>query len=340
MRALLSLRHLYPSVQEHRQVEVEVLRRLRETLPLTHLTPPPKPPRLLRYAEKNAFSILFLAIYRALGIGAERRNFYGVVNHALRGIVTATDNLLDDEYKEMLPFDFPESATRFKSVMHILVFDRILASALGDAVTAGVLAPEARAGLGAQLFHALVAIGTEEASEEGGVEAILPPEEILESVHSRKGCDLLRLAFVAPRHVEKERTRELELSDQGVCRIGLALQMVDDLVDVAEDLRGRRHNYLVSSVWHEGPPAEKERLRSCLEERESCELRAEELEGASRRVMERAMVEALGGFDALEQAGFWIGAEEARPLLRRLFYLRGAGPLWELLRHTSAGGSG
>lgn len=45
------------------------------------------------------FSILFLSVYKALGIPQERRMMYGVINHCLRGLVTGTGNLLDNEYK-------------------------------------------------------------------------------------------------------------------------------------------------------------------------------------------------------------------------------------------------
>lgn len=338
MKEFLVLRHLYPSVREHRRVEAEVLRELREVLPAPYVAPAPRPPGFLRYVEKNAFSILFLAIYRALGIPPERRHLYGLINRAVRGLVTATDNLLDDEYKEMLPLAFPAKATRFKSVMHILIFDRILAAVLERAVDDGVLAPEDRGALAARLFHALVPIGSEEASEEGGVERLLTPEEILQDVHARKGCDLLCLAFVAPRLLERERAGPLTRADRGVCSIGLALQMVDDLVDVGVDLRDRRHNYLVSTVWHEGTEAERTELRRCLDGSGDCPLRGEDFPHGARLVMERAIGTAVEGFRALEQAGFWLGPDSALPLLRRLFYLRGAGALWELGPGAGTGG--
>ncbi len=59
------------------------------------------------YFRKNFFSITFLALYRSVGVPPERRLFYGVVNHAIRGVVTASDNILDDEYKLPLPLALP-----------------------------------------------------------------------------------------------------------------------------------------------------------------------------------------------------------------------------------------
>ena len=109
------LRKFYPSLQEHKTVEAETSLLLKETLQGKYIEPQKNDHSLFRYAQHHFFSILFLSIYRALGIPRERRLFYGMINHAIRGIVTGTDNLLDDEYKEILPIRFPEKATRFKS---------------------------------------------------------------------------------------------------------------------------------------------------------------------------------------------------------------------------------
>src|SRR5512139_3057722 len=94
VRALIAFRRLYPSVQEHRQVEAETRRLLEATLAKPYLGPPPSVVGTLKYARRHFFSSLFLAIYRTAGVPQERRLFYGVLNHAIRGIVTGTDNLL------------------------------------------------------------------------------------------------------------------------------------------------------------------------------------------------------------------------------------------------------
>ncbi len=328
MLSLLALRRLLPSIREHRLVEAETHRLLRETLAAEYIDPCPQALGPLKYAQRNIFSILFLAIYRALGVGAERRLLYGIVNHAIRGIVTGTDNLLDDECKMMLPLRFPEKACRFSSVMHILLFDRFLFRVVDEAADRGIIKEEDRTDLQQDIFQALVPIGEEEASEEGGVTEILPPAEILTSVHMYKGGNLLRLAFIAPRRVETELQGPIALADRGIYRIGMALQVIDDLTDLYEDLRDRRHNYLASAILHEGPAAERAELA-----------RARAAGGAGRppveqvfpqsagRVMHRAVGEALAGFALLEQAGFWLRRPAALDLIRALFHLRGVGQL-------------
>jgi hypothetical protein len=328
---LLNLRKLVPAIREHRAVEQKVLELLEQTLQSQYLKPYRLSVNVLKYTQSNIFSILFLAVYRAIGIPPERRLLYGVINHAVRGIVTGTDNLLDDEYKEMLPLKFPAEATRFKSVMHILLFDRFLFQIIEEAVRGGMLPDEHRQLVQQKIFQAMVPIGEEEASEEKGVAAILPPEEILKSVHMYKGGNLLRLSFVAPRLVEKGLFAPLETADGGVYRIGMALQVIDDLTDFYDDLRDRRHNYLLSSIHHEGTPEERQILDRLLAERPATGAPVAELfRDSIGRVMHRAIGEALAGFAALEEAGFWLNRRDALRLVRHLFRLRGVGELLAL----------
>ena len=56
VRALIAFRRLYPSVQEHRQVEAETRRLLDDTLDQAYLGPPPPAVGTLKYARRHFFS--------------------------------------------------------------------------------------------------------------------------------------------------------------------------------------------------------------------------------------------------------------------------------------------
>jgi hypothetical protein len=332
MLPLAAVRKLFPATAEHQQVEEEVDLLLRGILDSRYIRTKREFPRPLRYAQRNFFSILFLAVYRALGIPREHRLFYGTINHCLRGIVTGTDNLLDDEYKELLPLDFPERATRFKSAMHLLLFDRILDAAVERAAREGLVPRGKTRPLLQAVFQALVPIGAEEAREEAGIHKIISPAAVLSSVHMYKGGKLLGLSFVAPRFLDEERAAPLALADQGIYAIGVALQMIDDLTDFYEDIRNRNHNYLISVIDCEGTPEEKTRLRTVLA--------ASGKEGppiedgfadSLGQVMEQAIGRALDGFDLLARAGFPLERPAALSLIRALFRLRGVGHLLAFL---------
>ncbi|MGZ4894301.1 MAG: class 1 isoprenoid biosynthesis enzyme [Halobacteriota archaeon] len=330
--SLTALRRFYPSIKEHKMAEEEVRRLLHETLDERYIKRDAPQLGMLKYAQKNFFSILFLSIYRALNIPCSRRIMYGMMNHSIRGIVTGTDNILDDEYKELLPLRFSKKATRFKSVMHILLFDHFLLRVLDEAVKDQLMTLEEKYLVQQKIFEALVLIGEEEATEEGGISRILPPAEILSSVHMYKGGNLLRLAFVAPRILEKELSAELEQVDKGVYSIGMALQVIDDLTDFYSDIRRQNHNYLVSSIYFEGTATERKKLEVILvdEAAETLPIEKQFAESVSR-VMERAIGEALMGFDRLHDAGYWINRSEALDLIEFLFKVRGVTHLLSLL---------
>ena len=69
--------------------------------------------------EKNLFSTLFLATQHGLGVSEDRLLFCGLVNQCMRAWVTGCDNLLDDEFKSVIPFDLKAGGYRFQSVLTI-----------------------------------------------------------------------------------------------------------------------------------------------------------------------------------------------------------------------------
>lgn len=316
---------LYTSLREHREVEDDIMRQLQICLDDRYISQAKKRwVNPLHYAQKHFFSILFLAVYRAIGIHPESRQYYGMLNHCLRGIVTGADNILDDEYKELLPLNFPEPAIRFKSVMHILLFDRFIVRITKSMEEQNLLGSTDATFVQQKLFDALVPIGAEEAQEEGGVYNILPPSEILSTVHMYKGGKLLCLAFVAPQLIESSCKNKLHFADRGIFSIGIALQLIDDLTDFYEDILHANHNYLVSSITYRGNNREKDALEQALSQGNKNFPAIESLYADSiNLVMEEAIGEALYGFELLEQAGFWVNRKQAYDLIKNLFVLRG-----------------
>lgn len=278
------------------------------------------------YLSRNVFSLLFLAIYKSLGVKEERIRFYGMVNHAVRGLVTATDNLLDDEDKPLLPLRLPRGAARFTAVMNILLFDRVLAGLLDDFKAAEGVSAEEPGLFSAELMKALYAIGEVEAEEEEGLQKIAPPEEILSRVHPRRGGDLLALAFIAPTVFEKTGREKLLKAKKAVYGIGLSLQLVDDIVDLAEDAKAGKNNYLLALMLSVDPSPG---LMKTLEDgwEAAYRLRPETV----RQSFKLALEKAHGGFALLSEIGMDFDRPRAALFINELFRLRGCGGLMELL---------
>lgn len=223
--------------------------------------------------QKNFFSILFLYSYSRVGIPSRHRILYAATLQCLRGMVTACDNLLDDEYKETLDTDIPATGYRFRSVVDIMVSDRVLFHILVDAAEKGAIPSK-------QVLPAMVASmktmtrsGVEEASEEAGITEILEPESVIKSVHHLKTGTLFQCPWDIPLTIESIAKERLAPLLEGLYRIGIGCQIMDDMVDMANDIQSRRHNYMVSLIHHGSNRAERRRLAdrmhpdTCTEQR-------------------------------------------------------------------------
>lgn len=220
----------------------------------------PLPPAWRRIGH-NRFSVLFVAVHRALGIPAPRRHLYAVLTHCLRSWVTSCDNLLDGELRETVLTDLPPDATVFKSAHALLVADRVLFLALLEAQEAGTItAPEARR-LTAVSLAAISASGRQEAEEEAAPGRRLRPERLLRDVHARKAGALFTAPLAAPEALgDAAPGPRLAALRDGLGSFGIAVQILDDLNDLREDLSRGRQNYLASLAVHGPDAGERHRL--------------------------------------------------------------------------------
>lgn len=212
------------------------------------------PPPSYCSIETNLFSALFLYSYLRAGIPRTRRIFYAAVNQCLRGMVTGCDNLLDDEYKVTLETDLPEDGTRFRSVLDIMVSDRVLFELLVEAADREEIHEEHVLLASAASLRALAQSGAQEASEEAGIAARLEPQIVLDAVHRLKTGILFQCPWAVPELIEDLGPDVGDRTKDALYWVGIGCQILDDVVDLARDLRGGRHNYLASLVYHGSDP--------------------------------------------------------------------------------------
>jgi len=214
--------------------------------------------------QKNFFSILFLYSYFIAGIPPQRRILYAATLQCLRGMVTGCDNLLDDEYKVTLDTDIPATGYRFRSVVDIMVSDRalfhiLMAAAEKQEIIIDQVLPAAAASM-----KTMTRSGVEEASEEAGISEILEPESVIKSIHHLKTGILFQCPWDIPLSIESVAKKKLVPLLEGLYRIGIGCQIMDDMVDIAEDVQSGRHNYLASLVYHGSNRVEKDRLADLM----------------------------------------------------------------------------
>jgi len=211
--------------------------------------------------DNNFFSALFLYSYFRGGISKSKRILFVAVNQCLRGMVTGCDNLLDNEYKQTLDTDLPENAQTFRSVLDIMVSDRILAALMHKGYQDGEFSFDQILQANTASLHALLKSGVQEASEEKGVAIILKPEDVLCKVHSLKTGILFQAPWVLPDLIEKKNTDSIVKIKKGLFEIGMGCQILDDMVDLSMDVRMDRNNYVVSLICHGENPMEKKILK-------------------------------------------------------------------------------
>ena len=226
-----------------------------------HLRPVPKSWTSLRH---NYFSVLFIAIFFILEIPVHRLILFARLNHCLRSWVTACDNLLDNELKEIVVTDLPENAHTFKSVHTLLLTDRIFFSFLLDAVEAETISHAEMVELLNISLTAISTSGREEAEEEGGVKDEPPPDQVLHRVHSAKTGHLFASPLSAPLALGDIdlKNRTVAQVKEGLITFGLGCQILDDISDLGMDLHDHRYNYLASLIHHGSRMHEKDLLKT------------------------------------------------------------------------------
>ncbi|MBN2332979.1 MAG: class 1 isoprenoid biosynthesis enzyme [Deltaproteobacteria bacterium] len=224
-----------------------------------------KPPGEADFSfKRNFFSLLFLYSFHRARLPKPRRILYAAALQCLRGMVTGCDNLLDDEYKKTLDTDIPETALRFRSVIDIMVSDRVLFQLLLEACRRQEITMDQVAAATSASMRTMTRSGVQEASEEAGITTIIAPDELLQTVHHHKTGMLFTCPWDIPLAIEEMDESSVTPLLQGLYRTGMGCQVMDDMVDFTSDLERKRHNFLVSLIHHSQNQVEKKRLQELL----------------------------------------------------------------------------
>jgi hypothetical protein len=324
---------LSPSISGQADAVTVIRNDVRELVDERFLTddhPPPAPgdtesEHALEFLQEYFFLILFRSLFESLGVSDERLRYYSELNFCVKGTITAADNLFDDQAKSLLPLR-DETGPRFLSILQLMAFERLMRRAGDRAVSRGVITAEQRDRVARGLIDLMAEIGELEGSEEGGVEEIPPPDEMVRAVHRVRGGALFALSFVAPRILEEGATAAvLSRAEPSIARLGTAFQIVDDLTDFEFDLSRRSHNLLVSEIRHHGSEEERAALDRLWNGGSAPD--GGMVEGVFRRsarvVLERAYDEARTSFRELGDLGFWIPPSLADEIVRAIVGMDG-----------------
>ena len=228
--------------------------------------------------EKNFFSSMFLYSYFRASIPESRRIFYAAVNQCLRGMVTGCDNILDDEYKMTLATDLPVKAGKFRSIIDIMVSDRVLFLILQQQFLLNDLTSDQVLAASNESIRTLAKSGAQEASEEHGAGEILDPDYILSHIHSLKTGILFQSPWALPDLLEnfddadKSIVQNREKVKKALFDIGMGCQVLDDMVDLALDINTNHHNYVASLIQYGENKDETILLEKIMKQRKEIEI--------------------------------------------------------------------
>ncbi len=197
----------------------------------------------------NIFSTLFIAVSATLGLTDEELEFYAVLNHCLRTLVTGCDNIFDSEYKEVIPLSLPGSGTIFKSVLHIIAAEKIISHILIENINSGIITSAKAGVISKAALSVIMPSGVEEHEEETGVRwTDTDAGDVIENILYRKTGVLFEAPVKLIQAGEGLSDHAVALQCSALASFGIACQLLDDVMDTAEDLYNKKNNAVASSA--------------------------------------------------------------------------------------------
>jgi len=141
-----------------------------------------------------------------------------------------------------------------------MVSDRILFHILMESMQEHGLTREQVMSASAASLQSLGRSGAQEASEENGIHKILKPTDVLKEVHHFKTGTLFQCIWAIPLAIEPIKKTAVSHLLEALYNIGMGCQILDDMVDFYGDLQQKRHNYIISLIYHKSNLAGRSRL--------------------------------------------------------------------------------
>jgi len=269
------------------------------------------------FVQSNFFPLMFHSIYNTLGIEKENSNFYNDINFCVKGIVIAGDNIFDNEEKTLIPLSLGKGK-RFRAIMQLLCFQRLLEITLEEAEKKGVISDFQKKEIHKEIITRLAEIGTLEGSEEEGIKQIMSPKESIEKVHKIRGGKLFSLAFIAPMILEGDKEK-ITKAAVAVEKLGTSFQIVDDITDIEFDITRRTNNILLAEIASNGRKEERDFIEKLYTGKKfENDILESPLSRSIDSVLTMASQESVEAFSILEEMGFWINPEDSKVLVKAI----------------------
>lgn len=265
--------------------------------------------------KKNFFSLFMLTLIEFIEKDRKKVIDYGKALYYLRGIITCTDNIIDNEKKGVIFLDgIKEEIT--ENTLLTLVLQRELEDLLNKL-------DKGKKNLSNKVLGSIYLIAKSEGLRERKLYETYPSyQEVLEKIHSGIGGELLKIGVLVPTTLGED--LRFEKIGEALYNFGLSLQGLDDLCDIKEDYNLGKINLATTYFM--------ERLDIKEEEAKKIDILGEEVRELTEKYLKEIMKFSTKTFIILEELGYPITEKISDKIIGQLFKVRGLEPLWKLIK--------
>lgn len=310
----------YKSMKDYREIEEVFKEKFKEYSFYNEIEFKSSKYKDLEYFEKNFFSIFFISIFNKIGFEKEKVQRYGMIFHALRVIITAADNILDNEEKGSCILKI-EANPVLKNILLIIMSDIIMGSEIKNNKSMK------------KIVETLYGIARGESISALKESENYPSSDFIrEKIHKNIGGELLGIAFDIPANEEEKLKDKIMNYRAAITLIGEALQALDDMTDVREDIEGNKANLMTSIIL------EKNGI-TYQEFKKNGKYSIDDYKNEYVLLIEEAANKALNGFKIMEENLYPVNKKQGEAILKLMFKLRGLENEWDIYHKIKNGGS-
>jgi len=262
--------------------------------------------------KKNFFSIFMLSLIEFLE--AEKKDIvkYGKCLFYLRGIITCTDNIIDDESKGVIFLNGIEEKTTENTLLTLLL-QKNLEKIIFEL-------DKKEIGISNKVLESIYLIAKSEGLRDRFIYDTYPSYNFIShDIHSGIGGELLKIGILVPLYMEKnDKFKEIS---KALYNLGMSLQGLDDLCDMEEDFLAKKINLATSFFM--------DRLE--IDEEKAIILNILDT-AATEEYLQKIMNYSMESFNILESIGYPINKKIGMKLLFHLFKIRGLEDLWSIYK--------
>ncbi|MDP0488321.1 MAG: hypothetical protein Q7K36_02295, partial [Fusobacterium sp. JB020] len=251
--------------------------------------------------RKNFFTLFMLSLIEFLDIPKENKIKYGKCIFYLRGIITCTDNIIDDEKKGTIFLKGISEHVTENTLLTLFLYKN-----LEDILNS---LDEEKRGISYKILEEIHIIAKSEGLRDCSLYEIYPSYKyIFNEIHSGIGGELLKIGLIAPKYLEND--KNINRCLDSLYKLGLSLQGLDDLCDMKEDYDERKINLGIAFFMEKYSILEKEASEiDILNDKSTKEYLYEILEYA------------LESFKYLENIGYPVDRKLGIKILKSLFLI-------------------